>query len=553
MAHPFAFRLHQFISRGDTVHASLEPEEHRHITVHGQQFVPGGRERILLPLVFCRECGQEFYSVWAHHEQSPDGTAEPLRFVPRRYAELKDEDQDEAGFLYLSTATPWPTDAEQVAERLPDDWFDDKGNVLANRRDALPRPTRVLPSGVEDQAGADCTFIPAPFRFCPSCGVAYDFRSRSDIGKLASLGTEGRSTATTMLSLNAVRALREADELNETARKLLSFTDNRQDASLQAGHFNDFVEIGVLRAALLKAVVEAGPGGLDHDELAPKVFDALSMPLTRYAANPDVRFAALEDTRKALRNVLAYRIYRDLRRGWRLMSPNLEQCGLLEIGYRSLDELCASDNVWQNRHPALAAATPAKRAEVATVLLDFMRRELAIKVDYLSQSFQEKISQQSSQYLVAPWGLDENEEMEHAAILFPRPRRGSREHVYLSARSGFGQYLRRAGTFGDGVGKLPMTDVETIIAELLECLCVGGQVVRVSEPEGNEQVPGYQVLAGAMRWLPGSGERAFSDPIRVPREPAAGRRTNPFEVVPTLVELRVAAPSMRPVLYSTPG
>jgi ATP-dependent helicase YprA (DUF1998 family)/very-short-patch-repair endonuclease len=530
MAHPFAFRLHQFISRGDTVYSSIEPEEHRHVTVFGQQFVPGGRKQVLLPLVFCRECGQEFYSVWAHHGQAPNGEAEPLRYVPRRYTELKGEDADDSGFLYASNENPWPSDAEQVAERLPDDWFDEKGKVLANRRGALPRPTKISPTGIEDEAGLDCTFIPAPFRFCPSCGVAYDFRSRSDIGKLSSLGTEGRSTATTMLSLNAVRALREADELSVTARKLLSFTDNRQDASLQAGHFNDFVEIGVLRAALLKAVSDAGPHGLDHDDLAEKVFDSLSMPLARFAANPDVRFAALEDTKKAMRNVLAYRIYRDLRRGWRLMSPNLEQCGLLEIGYQSLGDLCASQDVWQTRHAVLAAATPEKRVEIATVLLDFMRRELAVKVDYLSQTFQEKIQQQSSQYLMAPWALDENEEMEHAAILFPRPRRGSREHVYLSGRSGFGQYLRRAGTFGDVVGKLPMADVETIIAELLECLCIGGQVARVSEPEKADQVPGYQVLAGALRWVAGSGERAFHDPIRVPREPEAGRRTNPFFV-----------------------
>jgi len=533
MAHPFAFRLHQFISRGDTVYASIEPEEHRHVTVYGQQFVPGGRDRVLLPLAFCRECGQEYYSVWVHHGQAPDGTPEPLRYIPRRYTELKGDEGDDPGFLYVSSDNPWPTDADEVAERLPDDWFDDRGKVLANRRDALPRPTLVQPSGVEHEAGLTCSFIPAPFRLCPSCGVAYDFRGRSDIGKLASLGTEGRSTATTMLSLNAVRGLREADELGNTARKLLSFTDNRQDASLQAGHFNDFVEIGVLRAALHKAVAKAGQDGLEHDELAQKVFEALSMPVARYAANPDVRFAALEDTKKALRNVLAYRIYRDLRRGWRLMSPNLEQCGLLEIGYGSLDELCASEDVWQDRHPVLAGATPEKRVEVETVLLDFMRRELAIKVDYLDPTFQEKIQQQSSQYLIAPWGIDENEEMEHAAILFPRPKRGSREyrgHVYLSGRSGFGQYLRRAGTFGESVGKVPMADVETIIAELLECLCVGGQVARVSEPEKDDQVPGYQVQAGALRWIAGTGERAFHDPIRVPREPEAGRRTNPFFV-----------------------
>ena len=49
-----------------------------------------------------------------------------------------------------------------------------------------------------------------------------------------------------------------ASSLDVRARKLLSFTDNRQDASLQAGHFNDFIEIGLLRSALHCAVQRAG-------------------------------------------------------------------------------------------------------------------------------------------------------------------------------------------------------------------------------------------------------------------------------------------------------
>ncbi|RLC07516.1 MAG: hypothetical protein DRH43_11640, partial [Deltaproteobacteria bacterium] len=59
----FAFRLHQFVSRGDTVYASLESEAERHLTVRAQQFVPGDRSRVLLPLAFYRECGQEYYCV----------------------------------------------------------------------------------------------------------------------------------------------------------------------------------------------------------------------------------------------------------------------------------------------------------------------------------------------------------------------------------------------------------------------------------------------------------------------------------------------------------
>ncbi len=39
---PFAFRLHQFITRGDTMYASLEPAGKRYLTLNGQRFVPDG-------------------------------------------------------------------------------------------------------------------------------------------------------------------------------------------------------------------------------------------------------------------------------------------------------------------------------------------------------------------------------------------------------------------------------------------------------------------------------------------------------------------------------
>ena len=96
-----------------------------------------------------------------------------------------------------------------------------------------------------------------------------------------------------------------------------------------------------------------------------------------------MRYQAEKDTDRAFRDVLAYRVYRDLKRGWRIVAPNLEQCGLLEIQYFSLPELCQDEPLWSNAHPALQSATPELRQTTAKVLLDFMRRELAIKVDYL--------------------------------------------------------------------------------------------------------------------------------------------------------------------------
>lgn len=59
------------------------------------------------------------------------------------------------------------------------------------------------------------------------------------------------------------------------SRKALSFTDNRQDASLQAGHINGFSQIMLVRSAILGAVSQHGRIGLD--ELGAKAFEALQM------------------------------------------------------------------------------------------------------------------------------------------------------------------------------------------------------------------------------------------------------------------------------------
>ncbi|MGQ9590598.1 MAG: DEAD/DEAH box helicase, partial [Planctomycetota bacterium] len=528
----FAFRLHQFLSRGDKVYASLEPEADRHITLHGQTFVPGSnRDRILLPLVFCRQCGQEYYCVFAQKDENGR-----RRFAPRELDDHGDDgDETESGFIYLSGSDPWPEDAVAIAERIPEDWIEDAPGGPRIRRDNrsdLPVPVRIGPDGSEADGGVSCHFIPAKFRFCLRCGIAYVGGKGSDFARLATLATEGRSSATTILSLAAIRYLRGAGDLPEDARKLLSFTDNRQDASLQAGHFNDFLEVGLLRSAIYRAVKAAGSAGLEHDLISQRVFEALNLPLDLYASDPQVQFQALEDTNRALRDVLGYRIYRDLERGWRITVPNLEQCGLLAIRYKSLDDLCREDGIWKERHPALANASPETRAAVVKTLLDHMRRELAIKVDFLDSTRQDQIRLRSSQRLLAPWAIDENEGMETSRILFPRPKRpGDREGIVcLSGRGGFGRYLRRRSTFPDFPGRISREDSDAIIRDLLEAVRRAGLVERVEEPRDEDDVPGYKLVADAMIWLAGDGRTAPHDPIRVPRAPEAGCRTNPFFV-----------------------
>jgi superfamily II DNA/RNA helicase/very-short-patch-repair endonuclease len=520
----FAFRLHQFISKGDTAYASLEPPKERFITLNGQKYVPDGtRERVLLPLCFCRECGQDFYTVFKKVADS-----ESTEIVePRDLGERSDEGgAASSGFIFISDEIKTE---EDMLRRLPDDWCDGE-NLKKNRRKDIPTPIQILKDGKIGNGSPNGFFLEAPFRFCPACGVSYNFNQRSDFAKLATLSSEGRSTATTILSLATIDFLRSKATLDSEARKLLSFTDNRQDASLQAGHFNDFVQVTILRSVLYQALRDAGKDGITHEELTQRVFKNLNLPLHHYAVEPEVKYQALKDTEAALRDILGYRLYRDLERGWRITAPNLEQCGLLVIKYQSLEELCANQADWNNTHPALLSASPETRAKVAKTLLDFMRRSLAIKVDYLDPEYQERIRSRSNQKLIAPWNVDENELFRSATMVLLRSQKqgDNRYFTYLSTRGGMGRYLRRSDIFPHLGGELKDQDIETILKDLCQALRTAGLVEEFSVQNGTTSETGYQVPAAALLWTEGDGSQAFHDPIRVPQKSLNGLATNKF-------------------------
>jgi len=519
----FAFRLHQFLSRGDTVYASLEPEDDRYLTVHAQQYVPGNRDRVLMPLVFCRECGQEYYSVV---RRSDDQLEERPFGIP-----IETEGTD--GFVYISSTKPWPSELADYVQQVPENWVEEGAGgtlkIKSDQKKHLPIATRVSTRGALGSGDTKAWFVPAPFKFCLACGVSYPSRQRSDAGKLANLGSGGRSTATTVLSAAAVRTLLADPSIDPQYKKLLAFSDNRQDASLQAGHFNDFIEVGMLRSALYRSVELAGSAGLTHDVLAQKVFEALGLPKPLYVANPEIKGVNAMEADKTFRDVLGYRLYIDQKRGWRITSPNLEQTGLLAIDYASLDELIVDEEVWSGLHGALSTASPGERRTVCKTLLDYLRRELAIKVDYLDELKQEQIVQASNQWLTGNWALDDNEKLTHAYVCFPRGRsknNDTRDAVYVSGRGGFGQYVGRRSTFPQWSHGLSLVDKDDVITGLMKALATYGLLAEVVPAKG-ELPPGYQVQAAAMRWVQGSGTIEV-DPIKVPRPPKDGLRPNRF-------------------------
>lgn len=295
----FAFRLHQFISGAGDLYATLEAPGQRHLDLHGQQFVPNDRDRRYYTVHFCRNCGQEYYPVW---HQKDSETGDPV-FMPRNIKETATDDDESYGFLMLGH---WNE------EDYPESWLDfrkDPPKLKPYYKNYRPQEVHVLPTGAQSLHGTRGFYLPGGFRFCLSCGQAHS--SGRDWTRLGSLSAEGRSSATTTLTLSSLRYLLGADnDLADEARKLLGFSDNRQDAALQSGHFNDFIQILLVRAGILAALEQHAGEVLTDRDLAQHIFNALGFgrnnPAIRadYLQNPDQRVPRLRrDAEEAMRNV----------------------------------------------------------------------------------------------------------------------------------------------------------------------------------------------------------------------------------------------------------
>src|SRR4030095_13056600 len=103
----------------------------------------------------------------------------------------------------------------------------------------------------------------------------------------------------------------------------------------------------LIRAAFLGALDVAADTGLRSDELGAAQQRALGFdrpaPEVRaeWLLEPTLKGFNLQEAESTLRQVLAYRVWFDQRRGWRYTNPNLEQLGLVEVDYLGIEDLAS--------------------------------------------------------------------------------------------------------------------------------------------------------------------------------------------------------------------
>lgn len=433
---PFAFKLHQFVRGPGGIFLTLEPASKRVITVEEQIYAPGRDEQVqLFQAYFCTECGQEHIPVWYNAEEN--------RCTPRA---LNEPIPKETPGNPIIAGVLTPRHAEMLFnekepfETLPEHWQEEgPGGVLRLKksyRDSMPEVWQVNMHGEKDGMTSPLStffFTKGSFRFCVNCTADFPGQGR-DANRISPLSMEGRSSATTVMMIEALQAFQrqipeEADgkkraELEKTT-KILGFTDNRQDAALQSGFFNDFTQTAILRAGLLRALITSGKEMPERD-LVPAMLKALNLdPLftpgdadlpmrVRFLLNPDFKGPALREAREAMSFFLGYSLIHDLRRGWRKLNPNLEQLGLIHISYLALEDLAEELRTAVKEDGRLYRFSKEGWYIFLHLLFDMLRKRICLASDYLDPGYQDKHRSLIRQRLAPYWHFSQHQQLSTA-------------------------------------------------------------------------------------------------------------------------------------------
>jgi hypothetical protein len=490
------------------------------VTLDGQRYDPDDaseHKTRLYATFFCRSCGQEHHPVVLVEEGGSK------RVLPRDIDETpleESQSSEMAGYLMPEPENDDTFTFKGEPEDYPEEWQeparDGSMRLRSNRRRSAAQVVVVDADGTLGTTGRRAWFLPGRFSFCPACSNQPAPQAR-EINKLAGLSAEGRSSATTLLVSSALRWMNTSGcGLPVDRRKLLGFTDNRQDAALQAGHFNDFLFVSLLRAATLAAVRKAGPQGLSEEDFGRRVQEALGFTIARadrrqeWMLDPTkIRGVAPMEAERTLARVIAYRVWVDQRRGWRFTNPNLEELGLVRAEYLSLDVLAGDNDAFASAPPELRNATPDTRRMLLRLLLDRLRHGLAITTDALDPANVDAIGTATRQSLREPWAISQQEQESArvaGALIVDAPKkaetggpRGEAIIVRAGPRSRFAREIGRTSIWGR---RLDGKTYEKVITALLAAAAEYQLVRQVPTPF---DVTGWRLAANAVRLVAADG------------------------------------------------
>lgn len=507
------FKLHQFISQTGSVYITLDKDEKQIITLEAGVYKgKDDDKKPLFPVVFSRSSGYEFICV-----KTLEGSQ---KLIPREFRELADEEDEEksAGYI-IPDENVW--DPERDMENLPDAWikYAKSGFIspIGTYRERFPQRIYYDEYGnysFSERKKYTGWFMRTKLLFDPTSGSIFDTKT-SEFRKLTKLGSEGRSTSTTITTFSILKKLGEIGYKTED-QKVLSFTDNRQDASLQSGHFNDFLRVVRLRSAIYWALINNPEQQLDHSNLSIEITKALNLRQEEYAINPSEFPSQKANNEDALQDYITYRALYDLRWSWRVVLPNLEQCALLEIDYKYIDEACSLENHWK-QVPYFCDMGVEQRKAIIYQILDYFRRKYAIhSEEYLNSDKIKKKRKILNEKLRPEWNFDTKEKIPEPYFLRYETikERTYRYTASIGTRSALGKYLN------DEIKNISTCSLDKneyigMIKPLLGLLCDAGWLKAYPAQNRNgEETNVYQLNIDQILWRLGNESDMIADEVK---------------------------------------
>ncbi|MDR1897714.1 MAG: DEAD/DEAH box helicase [Prevotellaceae bacterium] len=533
------FKLHQFISQTGTVRVTLGTKRNRHITLDDNPSVKlSGKETPLYPVLFSRYSGYDFICVKLIEGKILPRDPDSIDDLPPRITQddikadkrigklkklLKFEDFPYGYLIPQDEGEENIWDEENTAY-LPDSWFTETlrdGRKIKNSHEhRLPRLLYYDNAGHFSWTSANqfplkAWYIPADLLFDPTSGIIFDLKTNENT-KLSRLGNEGRSSSTTVLGATILKTLHENNIPTEN-RKFLSFTDNRQDASLQSGHFNDFFTIARLRSAIYQAV-KNHPEGLDCNQIHLEVLRHLNLSESEYARNVSTNPGWTDEKNiKAIQKYVLIRILYDLKLGWRYTTPNLEQTALIQIKYDRLDEFCRHDNFFE-KVGWIKTMPPQERETLFVQILNYFRTSFAFDHIYIVEK-RDEVESELKQMLDENklWSLNNNEKIEIPYLLLPYSIGKAKTREYTASigpMSHLGKYIKRIikKKTEKIIGR---DDLSKEIDTICEILKGGNFLTQVPIKANGENINGYRIRMDHIVWQLGDEKNVLQDDVRL--------------------------------------
>jgi superfamily II DNA/RNA helicase len=511
------YRLHQFLAQTGSVYATLGLPGERFVTLEpGVHHSGGGTEKHIYSHVFSRASGKTYVCVLLDTKRG--------RLLPREFTDQAAEDaQLVPGYVIPGDEEIWSDDD---FDSLPPAWVQnpDTGKIKKEFENRMPQRLHYDAEGnVEFGATGSLPLkgwfmrsAPRGLLFDPTAGLFFDGNT-NERTKLTTLGNEGRSTSTTINSFLVLREM-AAGGFALRDQKILSFTDNRQDAALQAGHFNDFIRVIRIRAAIARALAKAPDQTLNYRQIGDATFKELKLDFASYANSSDADpFPTVRsEYEKVFGNYLTYQAIYDLRRGWRVVLPNLEKCALLSVEYEGLAENCAYDKGWQNT-PYLSGLAPSKREEFIRNALDYFRLEYALhSPTLLEPSILTEAGKEFVDKIRKPWSFEGADVFRPLVLRTCKLHRREKKSSSLGVTSGLGKYVKHFLNSNGLDPAISSADYANFLQELLRVLTKAGYLhVSKARSATNQDVDVYQLKLEKILWKAGDKKTVRRDEIKL--------------------------------------